>query len=185
MFLAGRNVLVIAASVALGGVVGKLIGIDAGLAGLAESARQTLGGGSGFNQGFVTASVLYCVGPMTVLGCVQDGLERRIDLLALKSLLDGAASVFLAATSPAFGAGVLASALVVLVVQSTLTGLARPLQKWAERRELIDEATAAGGAMMIAVGLGLLQLKRIPTEVFLPSLVLAPLLASQFPRPRA
>ena len=182
MFLSGRNVLVVAASVAIGGVLGKLIGIDVGVASLAELARQLLGSEGGFNEGFVTASVLYCVGPMTLLGCIQDGLERKIDLLSLKSLLDGIASVFLAATSPAFGAGVLASAAVVLVVQSLFTALARPLQRVAERRELIDEATAAGGAMMLAVGLGLLQIKKIPTEVFLPGLVLAPVLASRFER---
>jgi uncharacterized membrane protein YqgA involved in biofilm formation len=179
MFLSGRNVLVVAASVAVGGVLGKFMGIDVGLASLAA-----LGSEGGFNEGFVTASVLYCVGPMTLLGCIQDGLERRIDLLSLKSLLDGIASVFLAATSPAFGAGVLASSAVVLVVQSLFTALARPLQKIAERRELIDEATATGGAMMLAVGLGLLQIKKIPTEVFLPGLVLAPILAYRFERPQ-
>lgn len=188
MFFETKNVLIIAASVALGGVLGKLIGIDAGLAAAADWARHMLGGtDTRFNDGLITATVLFCIGPMTLMGCIQDGLERRIDLLGIKSLLDGISATFLAAVSPSFGQGVLASAAVVLVVQSSLTALARPLQPVAKNPNVIAEATAAGGAMMLAIGFGLLRVpvvEAIPKEVYLPALVIAPTLAVLFERKR-
>lgn len=189
MFLETKNFLIIAASVALGGVIGKLIGIDVGLAMAADWARHATGAKDmGFNDGLVTATVLFCVGPMTLMGCIQDGLERRIDLLSLKSLLDGISSIFLAAVSASFGQGVLASAIFVLIVQSSLTALARPLQPVIKNPNVIAEATAAGGAMMLAIGMGLLKVpvvKDIPKEVYLPALVLAPAFAAVFERKSA
>jgi len=186
MFFQTKNVLIVAASVVLGGIIGKLIGIDVGLAMAADWARRAFGSSDqGFNNGFVTATVLFCVGPMTLMGCIQDGLERKIELLGIKSLLDGVCSVFLAAVSLSFGQGVLASAGVVLLVQGLLTALARPLQPIAKNPNLIAEATAAGGAMMLAISFGLLKIpvvESIPKEVFLPSLVIAPLLAYLFER---
>lgn len=184
MFLETRQVLVVAASVAVGGVLGKALGLDVGLDQLAEWARRQAGGGAGFNEGLITASVLFCVGPMTLLGCIQDALERRIDLLSVKSLMDLVAATFLAAVSPSFGQGVLLSAGVVLLVQSALTLLARPLAPIAKRPELLAEATAAGGAILTGIGLGLLEIKRLPTVVFVPALVLAPLIASRIRLPK-
>ncbi len=185
MAFATKNVLIVAAAVALGGVIGKAMGIDVGLAQVAEWARGMTGGADArFNDGLVTASVLFCVGPMTVLGCVQDGVERKIDLLTLKSLLDGIASVFLAAASPAFGAGVLCSAAVVLVVQGAMTACARPLEPLTRRGHIMDELTAAGGAMTLAIGLSLLEVapvKDLPKEVYLPALLIAPAMAALFP----
>ncbi|MFW5697100.1 MAG: DUF554 domain-containing protein [Fimbriimonadaceae bacterium] len=172
MFLETKNILVAAISVGLGGVLGALLGIDVGLNNLAEWARATLGGEGTFNEGLITASVLFCVGPLTLLGCIQDGIEGKIDLLSLKSTLDLVAATFLAAT---LGVGVLVAAAVVLVFQGSLTFLARPLRRVAEDPKLIAEASAAGGALMLAIGLGLAGVKRFPTELFLPALVLAPL----------
>ncbi|MCW5936678.1 MAG: DUF554 domain-containing protein [Fimbriimonadaceae bacterium] len=181
MFLATNNVLIVAGAVALGGVIGKLMGIDVGLATVADRARALTGGSDrAFNDGLVTASVLFCVGPMTLIGCVQDGLEGDSELLRLKSLLDFIASLFLAAVSPAFGAGVLASAAVVLLVQGGLTLGARPLAPIAANKAVMDEGTAAGGAVTLAIGLSLLgvePVRSLPKEVYLPALVLAPLAA--------
>lgn len=186
MFFETKNVLIIAASVAIGGVIGKAIGIDTALATAAEWARSFSGStDQSFNNGLITATVLFCVGPMTLMGCLQDGLERRIDLLSLKSLLDGISSIFLAAVSASFGHGVLASAVMVLVVQTSLTAFARVLQPVAKNPNVIAEATAAGGAMMLAIGLGLLQVppvKDLAKEVYLPALVIAPALAALFER---
>ena len=186
MFFETKNVIVIAASVALGGVLGKLIGIDVALASAAEWTRHLLGGtDTRFNDGLITATVLFCVGPMTLMGCLQDGLEKRIDLLGLKSLLDGISATFLAAVSASFGKGVLASAVMVLIVQTSLTALARPLQPVAKNPAVIGEATAAGGAMMLAIGFGLLRVpvvEAIPKEVYLPALIIAPTLAALFER---
>lgn len=186
MFFETKNFLIVAASVALGGVIGKFIGIDVGLALAAEWARQLTGSADkNFNDGLVTAGVLFCVGPMTLMGCIQDGLERKIDLLSLKSLLDGISAIFLSAVSVSFGQGVLASAVLVLIVQSSLTALARPLSPVAKNPAILAEATAAGGAMMLAIGLGLLKvpgIKDLPKEVYLPALLIAPVLATIFSR---
>lgn len=176
MFLQSRNVLVVAAAVAVGGMLGLLVGIHAGLESLSNWARGYLGGGEKFTETFVTTSVLFCVGPMTLLGCLQDGLERRIELLSIKSTLDGIGAFFFAAA--ASGPPVLLTALVVLVFQGFLTLGARYLKGLATDETLISEATAAGGLMMVSIGLGLLELKQMQTANYLPSLVLAPLFAA-------
>lgn len=172
MFLETRLILVVVAAIAIGGVLGAAVGIDLGLARFAEWAEDVLGGQGSFNEGLLTAGLLFCVGPMTLLGCVQDGMEKKIDLLAVKSLLDGIASVFLAAT---LGVGVLASAGIVLLVQGLLTLLARPLAPIAKRKSLMTETTAIGGVMLVSIGLNLAGVLNFPTELFLPGLVLGPL----------
>jgi uncharacterized membrane protein YqgA involved in biofilm formation len=172
-----RNVLVVAGALLAGGVIGLFLGIPQGVGALAEGMKRLLGGEGRFNEGLITASVLFCIGPMTLLGCIEDGLEGKIDLLALKSTLDFVASLFLAVS---LGAGVLASAVVVLVFQGLLTAAARWLKPLADRPHLIRETTALGGLILLLIGLNLLDLKETPTEAFLPSLVLAPMLAHFF-----
>jgi hypothetical protein len=108
---------------------------------------------------------------MTLLGCLQDGVEGKIELLSLKSTLDAISSFFFAA---ALGAGVLVSAAVVLVVQGCITLAAKPLQKIAKDEALIAETSAVGGALMLGIALGLLDVKKMRMETYLPALVLAP-----------
>ena len=177
LFLETKNVLIVAVYVVLGGAIGKMLGIDIGLEHLAEWARGVLGGGGTFNEGLITASVLFCVGPMTLLGCMKDGLERDIELLAFKSTMDGVASIFFAA---ALGSGVLASAAIVLVFQGALTLMAGTLKPLAEDKRLLAETTAAGGPILLSIGLSLLAITKIPSEVFLPALVLAPFVTKLF-----
>jgi uncharacterized membrane protein YqgA involved in biofilm formation len=122
--------------------------------------------------GFVTATLLFCVGPLTVLGSFLDGSRGDITLLAIKSTLDGFSAVVLAAT---LGVGVMLSALSVLVVQGSLTLIAA-----VAHASLTDaqtaELTAVGGLAVLAIALGLLELKTIKVVNLLPSLLLAPLL---------
>lgn len=177
LFLASKNVLIVAAAVGIGGVIGQAIGIDRGLEWFAEAARSTLGGGGTFNEAVISTSVLFCVGPMTLLGCLQCALENKMELLGLKAVMDGIASVFFAAT---LGPGVLVTAGVVLVTQGTLTLLARQLRSLAKDQELLAETTAAGGPILLAIGLGLADIKKLPSENLLPALVLAPLFAILF-----
>jgi uncharacterized membrane protein YqgA involved in biofilm formation len=172
MFFQSKNPVISIAAIAVGGVVGELIGIAPGLTHFAEFVRSQVGGGKSFNEGLIATSVIFCVGPMTLLGCLQDALEGNIELLALKSTLDGISSIFFAAT---LGAGVLASALVVLIVQGSITLAARPLRRFVQDEELIAEATAVGGALMLGIGLSVLDIKKIHTETYLPALVFAPL----------
>jgi uncharacterized protein len=173
LFLQAKNVLVPAIGVAVGGAIGLALGIHAGVDAMAEWARSVLGGEGGrFNEGLITSFVLFCIGPMTLLGCIKDGLEGDIELLALKSTMDGIASVFLAA---AFGAGVLVTAGLVLVFQGGLTLLARPLRPLAQDEDLLAGVSATGGAILVGIGLNLLGVTRLQTADFLPALALAPL----------
>jgi len=131
-------------------------------------------GAARFVEGFVTASLVFCVGPLTVLGSINDGLGRGIDELAVKSLLDGVAA---AAFASALGSGVLLSALSVATVQGLLTLLGFLLG------DLLDPAqtaalSATGGLVLLGVGLRLLRLREVPVGDLLPALVVAPLLVA-------
>lgn len=174
LFLQSKNVLVVVGAVALGGILGHLLGVQYGLESFADWTKHLFGGGGRFNEAVITTSVLYCVGPMTLLGCLQDGLEGKIELLAIKSVMDGIGAIFFAA---AMGPGVLVTAVVVLVFQGTLTLLAKPLQGVLKDEQMIAETSAVGGALLLAIGLGLLEIKKIPVATYLPSLLLAPLFA--------
>jgi hypothetical protein len=175
MFLQSRNPLIVAAAIAIGGVIGTALGLQAGLEAFAEWTKMTFGGANPgrFSEAVITTSILFCVGPMTLLGCIQDAIEGKSDLLNLKSTLDGFGAIFFAA---ALGPGVLVTAGVVLVFQGLITLCARPLQALAQDEELMAELTAIGGPITFAIGLGLLDLKKIPTADYLPALIVAPLL---------
>lgn len=175
MILRGENPLISAVSIALGGVIGLALGIHDGIQWLAEWSRVRLGGDAGrFAQGLVTAFVLFCVGPMTLLGCLQDALEQKTELLGVKSTMDGIAAIFLAA---AMGAGVLLTAVFVLVFQGGITLLARPLRKLAEDPKALSEVSGVGGAILLGTGLGLLGLADLHTANYLPAIFLAPAIA--------
>lgn len=175
MFFQARNPLIVAFSVAAGGILGLALGIHGGIEALAEWSKTHFGAGgeSTFAQGMISSFVLFCVGPMTLLGCLQDALERKIDLLALKSTMDGIAAIFLAAAS---GAGVLLTSALVLIFQGALTLLARPLRPLAKDDEALAETTGAGGAILVGTGLGLLEIKDVHLANYLPAVFLAPLL---------
>lgn len=184
LFLQSRNIVIVAAAIAIGGVLGLLIGIHAGIEAFAEWAKHTFGGegSSTFTEAVITTSVLFCVGPMTLLGCIQDALEDKIELLALKSTMDGFCAIFFAA---ALGPGVLVSAGVVLVAQGLFTISASPLKKLVQSESAIAEASAAGGVMLMGIGIGLLaepgfltvDRNAMPVANFLPALLLAPMFA--------
>lgn len=127
-----------------------------------------------FVQGFVTASLVFCVGPLAVLGPLSDGLGNGIDQLALKSTLDGFAALAFAAS---LGWGVAASALSVLVVQGSLTILGAVLGSFLPLA-LVAALTATGGVLLLGVGLRLLAVKAVPVGDLLPALVAAPVLAA-------
>lgn len=174
--------LVVIGSALLGGIVGALLRVESRLEQLGHVLRVLLlrgrdegsGGDARFVEGFVTASLVFCVGPLTVLGSINDGLGRGIDELAVKSLLDGVAA---AAFASALGSGVLLSALSVAVVQGTLTLLGFLLG------DLLDPAqvaalSATGGLVLLGVGIRLLRLRDLPVGDLLPALVVAPLLVA-------
>lgn len=178
MFLKTHNALVPAISVAIGGIVGLAIGIHSGIDAFATWARSHLPGDmSKFNEGLITSFVLFCVGPLTLLGCIEDGLEGKSELLALKSTMDGIAAFFLAAS---FGAGVLVTAGLLLLFQGALTLLAKKLSFLTREEVMLDELTAAGGPILMAIGVGVLGLKDLHTANYLPALFIAPFIAMAF-----
>jgi uncharacterized protein len=178
-FLRFDNPLVPLVSVILGLVVGELLGIDAGLKrfGDALERRFSKGGGSPVSRAFVTTSLLFCVGPLTFLGSLQDGISGDYRLLALKSALDFVASLSFASV---LGWGVLLSAGSVLIVQGGLT-LAGAFFGAFMDKPMILAMTSTGGVLLVGLGLGLLELKEVRVANMLPALVVAPLLVALAP----
>jgi uncharacterized membrane protein YqgA involved in biofilm formation len=186
MFLQGRNPLVSAVAISLGGILGLALGLHAGIESFAIWARSLVGSGDSrlFVDGLVTSFVLFCVGPMTLLGCIEDALEGKIDLVSVKSTMDGICAVFLAATA---GAGVLVTALLLFLFQSGITLAARPLRAFAQDAEALAETSAVGGAVLFSTGLGLLGITDLHNANYLPAIVIAPLMvvgARRFRRTR-
>ena len=131
-----------------------------------------------FVEGFLVASLVFCVGPMTILGSIQDGLRGDIDLLATKSLLEGFAALACGAT---LGWGVGASIVTIAVVQGGLTASAALLDGVLTDR-MIDEMSAVGGLLLLGISLRLLEVKEVRVASFLPALAIAPVLVAVFGR---
>src|SRR4030066_334036 len=128
--------------------------------------------GSRFIRGFLTASLVFCVGPMTILGSIQDGLTGDYSLLAIKSVLDGFAALAFAST---LGLGVLFSTLVILIYQGGISLLAAQAQALVSPA-MMAEMTAVGGVLLLGISVSnLLELKPIRVGNFLPALIIAPI----------
>jgi uncharacterized protein len=142
--------------------------LSADLASREQAARER------FIEGFVTASLIFCVGPLTILGSLSDGLGRGPDQLMLKAALDGFASIAFAAS---LGAGVMASVVAIVVVQGSLT-LVGVLVGGVLPEAYLAAITATGGLLLLGVGLRLLQIKAVPVGNLLPALLVAPALVA-------
>ena len=166
------NPLYVLGGILLGGLVGEAIGIERWLERLGDRIQRALATKehSTVSEGFVTASLLFCVGPLTVLGSIEDGLTDEYTQLATKSVLDGFASIALAA---GLGWGVGIAALTVLVVQGAITLGAGAFDDILTG-ETLDALTSAGGILIIGISLKLLELKDVKVGNFLPALVLTP-----------
>jgi len=177
-FLRFDNPLVPLVSVIAGLVIGELIGIDDALQRFGDALERRFSkGGSPVSRAFVTTSLLFCVGPLTVLGSLQDGISGDYRLLALKSALDFVASLSFASV---LGWGILLSAGSVLVVQGGLT-LAGALFGSFMSEPMILPLTSTGGVLLLGLGLVLLGLKEVRVANMLPALVVAPLLVAAAP----
>src|ERR671911_1894294 len=177
-FLRFDNPLVPLVSVIVGLVIGELVGIDDALKRFGDALERRFSkGGSPVSRAFVTTSLLFCVGPLTVLGSLQDGISGDYRLLALKSALDFVASLSFASV---LGWGVLLSAGSVLVVQGALT-LAGAVFGSFVGEPMILVMTSTGGVLLLGLGLGLLELKDIRVANMLPALLFAPLLVAVAP----
>lgn len=165
--------LAVLGALLVGVVIGELSHLSDGLDALGHWFQRHLsraGRPSRVSEAFVTASLVFCVGPLTILGSLQNGLTGDVTLLTIKSLLDGVASIaFAAALRP----GVYLAALTVLLVQGAISAAAFLLRDVMDARTVLA-VSAVGGLILLGVGLRLLDIKRIRVANFLPGLVLAP-----------
>ena len=175
MALKAQNVLVVIASMVLGGLAGEWLDIEGVLERIAERLRSWARSGSGtFVTGYVTASLIFCVGPMTIVGSIQEGIGKGPDLLYTKSLLDGVASVAFASS---LGIGVGFASVTVVLFQGALTLLGTKLA-FLLRPEVLSELGATGGLLILAIGFLLLDLKRLRVANLLPALAIVVVLTT-------
>lgn len=173
-----RNMVFPLVGMALGAIVGELLRLEDRLEGIGARLQKRFdrGGDQSFVKGFVTASALYCVGPLTVLGAIEDASGDTPQLYIIKGLLDGFVSIMFAAT---YGIGVAFSALSVFVVQGGLTLGGSGLDSLLDDR-MRTELFAAGGIAVIGIGFNLLQVAKIRLANLLPGLVITPVLVAIF-----
>jgi len=169
----------VALALILGNLAGKLLRLQQLLNRLGAYAKEHLSHagsteGKGASEGFITCTLLFCVGPMAVLGALQDGLTGNFRTLAIKSVMDGLATMAFAKT---FGPGVLLSAIPVVVYQGAITLGAKALEPFLRNQALMDSINATGGLLICSIALIILDLKKAPLADYLPSLFIAPLLA--------
>ncbi len=180
MALQTKNVLIPMFSVLVGGVLGEWAHLEDHLEAMGRWLERRVGQrmGSGersVTRAFVTASLVFCIGPMTILGSIQDGLTGDFQLLAVKSLLDGFAALAFAAT---LGPGVILSALTILAVQGSVTVaaalLGSALGEVTRQTPWVIEMTATGGVLVLGISLLLLDLRRVRVGNLMPAVFLAP-----------
>lgn len=186
MFMATKNSLVVLGSLVIGILLGEWWQVEEGIRRMGRWLEQRImpkNNGSSeadhavrqdrFVRGFFTASLLFCIGPIAILGSIQDGLNGNSQLLVVKSVLDGFASVAFASS---LGVGVLFSALPILLYQGGITLAATQLQALVSK-PMMNEMSATGGVILIAIAIGsLLEIKPIRSGNFLPALFIAPLI---------
>ena len=178
--LCGENVLILIASVVLGAITGTLLNIDGGINRLAEKVENKFrkdGDNISIAEGLISATLLFCVGSMTVTGSIQAGLTGDNSILITKATLDLVSSMMLASS---LGIGVLLSAAAVFVIQGglvLLAGLLAPLMSTGA----INEMTCAGSLLIIMIGTNLIGITKIKVADYLPAIIFAPVIYNLIP----
>lgn len=184
MTLETTNAVIMVGSLVLGGVFGEMMDLDAAVTKLGETMERMVLGRKGtdagpdsdqkgrFAKGFVAASLLFCIGPMAIMGSIQDGLSGDYTMLSVKSMLDGFMSVLFASS---FGIGVAFSVLPLTLYQGTISLLAGLLHSFLTEA-MIAEFTATGGILVFAIGLGIVGIKKVRVANLLPGVFLAPII---------
>jgi len=173
----GGDFLILIFSLILGGILGEVLKLDMRLEAFGDVLKSRIKiKNERFTEGLVTAFLIFCVGSMTFVGALNEGLSGDRTLILSKSILDGFTSIVLASV---YGIGVLFSALPLFIVQAGLTLLASQFQMLFPAT-LIVQLTAVGGVLILGIGLGLLEIKQIKTVNLLPSLLVVTLLTFVF-----
>lgn len=155
-------------SLVIGGIIGEMIGIDKALDRLGMMLQKRVGtNDNNVAQGFVTASLIFCVGTMAIIGSLESGLRGNYDMLFAKSILDGVTSMVLATT---LGVGVIFSAVAVFLYQGIIILFAGYLEAYLTG-QVIREISIIGGILILAIGLGMLEIKKIKTVNLLPAVI--------------
>jgi uncharacterized membrane protein YqgA involved in biofilm formation len=174
MMMATENVLIVLISIVAGGVLGEIIHVESRLNAFGARVERRFSKQHGtFAKAFVTSTLLYCVGPLAILGALQDGLRGDYTILLTKSGLDGIASVAFAST---LGIGVLFSALPVFAYQGSITIGASLLQPYLTS-QVVNEITATGGLLILAIALNILRVTKIKVGNMLPAIIVAAIIA--------
>ncbi len=164
-----QDIIVVLFSILLGGILGELLRLDRLFDRLGNSVKKRLGSANPkFTDGLVTASLIFCIGALAIVGSIEEGIRNNPTILYTKAILDGFASIALASS---FGSGVLFSALPVLLYQGTITLGAGSLESVLSTT-LIDQLSATGGLLIVGIGLIILEIKEIRIANLLPALVM-------------
>lgn len=178
MAIKGNEFLALVFSIVIGGIIGEIVKIHEKLEDFSLRIEKRFAKEQNtFAKGFLTATLLYCIGPMTIMGSLQDGLGQSPQIIYTKSLLDGTASIALAS---ALGIGVIFSAFSVLLVQGSITLFAKFISPFLTS-VVVQEMTAVGGVLIIGIAFNLLNIKQIKVANLLPALFLIPFFIHIFP----
>lgn len=173
MALQGQEPLILIGSLVIGGVFGASLDLEGRLTRMGNRLEHMFGQGEGrFAQGFVTATLVYCVGAMAIMGALEDGLTGKYDTLAAKSMLDGISAVVF---SSSLGIGVAFSAVPVLLYQGGISLLANRISPLLTEG-MITEMTTVGGALILGIGLNLIEATKIKVANLLPAVIVVPAL---------
>lgn len=177
MAIKTNNYLIMIISVVIGSIIGEIIKIDKWINNFGEWLKNKFKTkNENFSEGLITAFLLYCMGSMTILGAIEEGIGGIPNLLVAKSVLDGFSSIILSAT---LGIGVLFSFIPLLIFQGGLTILASSIQN-VLTDIIINEITAVGGIILLGLGITLLDIKKIRVINMIPSIILAGILSYIF-----
>ncbi len=177
MAFAVEDFLIFIFSLIFGGIIGELLHLETWMEETGERLKARLKSQDGrFTEGLVTAFLIFCIGSMTFVGAINEGLSGDRVLIFTKAILDGFTSIALASV---YGLGVLISALPLFIIQASLTLLAGQFQSFFTEL-LINQMTAVGGALILGIGLNLLGVKRLKTTNLLPGLVVVIVLTLVF-----
>lgn len=177
MALKTDNLLIMVFSLVIGSIIGELVNIDKGINNLSDYLKRKIKIGSDkFSEGLITAFLLFCLGSMTILGAIEEGLGGWPNLLLTKSLMDGFSSIALSAS---LGIGVIFSVIPLLIYQGGLALFAGYLQTFFSQT-MINELTAVGGILLIGLGLNILEILKIKMSNMLPSLIIVIVLVLLF-----
>ena len=173
-----QNILIVIFSLVLGALMGEAICIDRRLERFGDWITTKLGSRYGnVGEGFITASLIYCVGAMAIVGSIQDGLTGDASTLYAKSMLDGVSSIVFAST---MGVGVALSSISILVYQGAITLLASQVSSIFSEA-VVREMTAVGGALILAIGMMILDIKKLNVANLLPAIPVAGIIAMLWP----